>query len=80
VLARQASYGLSHTSSPFCSDYFGNRVSLFAQTGLDCDVMILAIARMTGVHHHTFLSIEVGSHKLFCLDWSGTMILPISAS
>jgi hypothetical protein len=30
VLARQALFCLSHTSSPFCSGQFGNRVLLFA--------------------------------------------------
>jgi hypothetical protein len=35
VLAKQALYHLCHTSSPFCSGYFGDGVSeLFAQAGL----------------------------------------------
>jgi hypothetical protein len=41
VLTRQALYLLSHASSPFCSSYFGDRVSLFAQVGLDSDPPIL---------------------------------------
>jgi hypothetical protein len=34
VLVRQALYGLSHVSSPFCSGYFGDTLLLFAQAGL----------------------------------------------
>jgi hypothetical protein len=41
AFARQALSCLSHTSSPFYSDYFGDRFLLFAQTGLDCDSPIL---------------------------------------
>jgi hypothetical protein len=41
MLANQALYHLSHTSSPFCSDYFGDGVLLFAQTSLDYDPHIL---------------------------------------
>jgi hypothetical protein len=35
ALARQVLYCLSHAFSPFCSGYFGGRVSLFAQDGLN---------------------------------------------
>jgi hypothetical protein len=45
VLARQeALYCLSHTSRPFCSGYFGYRVSLFAQAGLDSNTPILSFS------------------------------------
>jgi hypothetical protein len=37
VLGRQVLCHLSHASSSFCSDYFGDRSSLFAQAGLDHD-------------------------------------------
>jgi hypothetical protein len=37
TLAGQALYLWSHTSRPFCSDYFRARVSLFAQGSLDHD-------------------------------------------
>jgi hypothetical protein len=32
---------LQPPSSPFCPGYFGDRVSPFAHTGLDCDTLIL---------------------------------------
>jgi hypothetical protein len=36
---------------------------------------------MTGMHHHALLlSVEIVSHKLFCLDWPGIVIIPIPAS
>jgi hypothetical protein len=35
MLARQKLYLFSHAASPFWSDYFGDRVSLFAQASLD---------------------------------------------
>jgi hypothetical protein len=37
TLHGQVLYHLNHASSPFCSGYFGDRVSLFAQAGLDLD-------------------------------------------
>jgi hypothetical protein len=42
ALARQVLYHLSQASSPFCYDYFGDRVSLFVQAGLDSDHSILS--------------------------------------
>jgi hypothetical protein len=42
--------------------------------------MLPVLARMTGMRHHTKLSVEMGSHKHFSFDWSGTEILLISAS
>jgi hypothetical protein len=41
MLARQALYHLSHTSSPPFLYYFGYRVSLFAQADLDFNPPIL---------------------------------------
>jgi hypothetical protein len=35
---------------------------------------------MIGVCHHTGLSVEIRSHSLFCLGWSGTTILLIATS
>jgi hypothetical protein len=63
VLARQALYYLSHAPGLFCSVYFENRVPIFAQDSL---VMIpyfilLAIAGMIDVCHHTQPLVEVGS-------------------
>jgi hypothetical protein len=34
IFARQVLYCLSHVSNSFCSGYFGDRISLFAQAGL----------------------------------------------
>jgi hypothetical protein len=61
TLARQVLYFLSHTSNPFCSCYFGGRVSIFAQAGLDCDP-ILHFTGMTDAQDHSWLFyIEMGS-------------------
>jgi hypothetical protein len=37
TLARQMLYYQSHTISPSCSGYFGNKVLLLAKAGLDQD-------------------------------------------
>jgi hypothetical protein len=42
MLAKQELYSLSQASSPFCSGYFGDRVSLIAQSGLDHSLPIYA--------------------------------------
>jgi hypothetical protein len=42
-------YCLSHASNPFCSGYFGDRVSFFAQVDLDC-FMLPAVVGMTDIH------------------------------
>jgi hypothetical protein len=39
---------LSHISSPFCSAYFGDRVSHLAQANLDCDPPILVFPPSLG--------------------------------
>jgi hypothetical protein len=41
ALSRQMLYCLSHISSPFCSDFFGERYLLFVQVGLDHSLPIL---------------------------------------
>jgi hypothetical protein len=41
VVARQALYCLSYAASPFCSGYVGERLSFFAQEGLNHDPPIL---------------------------------------
>jgi hypothetical protein len=40
---QQVLYYLIYASSPFCFGYFGDRISLFAQVGLDCDLPILSL-------------------------------------
>jgi hypothetical protein len=48
--------------------------------------MLPAVAGITGTYHviqlfsSIFFSVEIGSHKLFCLGCSGTVVLWISAS
>jgi hypothetical protein len=54
-------YFLNHTSSPFCSGYFGNRVSLLPRTS---DFRLPAVTGMTGAH-----LVEMGSHEIFA--WAG---------
>jgi hypothetical protein len=70
--AKQVFHFLSHNSSPFCSDYFGDRVSHFAQASLDRGPPILGFLKlleMTGVYHHIQqFSVKIGSYKLY---WSG---------
>jgi hypothetical protein len=75
-LARQVLCLLSHNFCAFCSSYFVDNVSSFAQVNLICDppiFMLSAVAEMTGVYHHTQLfPIEMGSCELFCLGWPET--------
>jgi hypothetical protein len=40
-------FHLSHAPSPFCSGYFGDRVSLFVY----CLFVLPAVSGMTGVYH-----------------------------
>jgi hypothetical protein len=75
---------VNHTSSLFCLDYFGNRVSHFSQASLDSDPSIL------GFPHSwddecvppclVFLCWDGVSVNFFWQGWPGTTILPISAS
>jgi hypothetical protein len=60
ICARQVLYHFGHASSPFCSGYFGDRVSLFAQTNLDLNLPIwhLPHSWMTGTGCHA---------QLFCI-------------
>jgi hypothetical protein len=47
TLARQAFYDLIHSHNLFYSN-FGDRVSLFAQAGLNCDLPILCFPLLLG--------------------------------
>jgi hypothetical protein len=80
--AMQALYHLSHTTSPFCSGYFGDRVSLFAQAhpGLQSHFML---PLSPGCQAYTttprfFLLLRWGSAKFSPREWLGTMVLPWS--
>jgi hypothetical protein len=65
ILAGQVHYNLNHAYDPFSSGYFGDRVSVFAQTSLDI-----------GPPAQIF-SIESGSHTLICLGRFWTVLLLI---
>jgi hypothetical protein len=57
--AKQVFYCLSHTSSPFCSGYFGDGVTeLFALAGLGITVLPISVSqvsRITGMSTNTQL-------------------------
>jgi hypothetical protein len=57
ALSRQALYHLNHDSSPFCSGYFGNRVSLFTQAIRTTVLQFIpsGLSVMTGTYHCTQL-------------------------
>jgi hypothetical protein len=56
-------YYLRHAFNPFCSGYFGDRVSLFAQASQDHDPLpLLGWARVTMPR---FFSTEIESHEFF---------------
>jgi hypothetical protein len=58
VLVKQVLYCLSHTSSPFCSDYFGDGglINYFSGVALSPDPSTLCLpsARITGMSHWLF--------------------------
>jgi hypothetical protein len=77
-------YHLSHTSSPFCSGYFGDRVLCSAQAFLELQ-SYFSFPPWQGWQACTtkpsfFFFIQMESHKHFCLGWPWMAILPISAS
>jgi hypothetical protein len=55
VLTKQALYHLNHTSSPFCSGYFGDGGESLEMAGLalniDFLISVSQVARITGVSH-----------------------------
>jgi hypothetical protein len=83
-LSRQVLYHLSHASSPFFSGYFGDMVSHFSSRPAWTMILLFKLPTVIGTtrvcHYTQLLSIEMGSHKLFCWGWPGTVILPITAS
>jgi hypothetical protein len=62
-LLRQVLYYLNPAFSPFCSDHFGDRVSLFAHVGLDQSsyFRLPTVAGMLDACHHAQPLIENGS-------------------
>jgi hypothetical protein len=81
TLARQ-----NHSTSPFCSDYSGDRVLLFAQASWVHypPILCFTVHQMIGVRCHTQrFSVKMNSHKLFfaCTSlepWSSCLSLPSS--
>jgi hypothetical protein len=64
TLTRQVFYWLSHSSTSLCSDYFGDRVLLFAQAGLVHSSSILCFPPSLGWHAHTTMP------NFFPLRWA----------
>jgi hypothetical protein len=64
ILSRQVPYHLNHAPSPFCFNYFSNRVSLFCQ-GLtlnhDSSTYASYIAEIIDMYHYTCLVVDIGS-------------------
>jgi hypothetical protein len=60
MLAKQVLYSLGHTSSPFCSGYFGDRVSQTVCLGWPQTMILLIsasqIVKITGVNHQCLTS------------------------
>jgi hypothetical protein len=76
MVARQVLYCLNCASSPFCSGSFADRVSLFAQIGLD------HCGWDDSLHDHAsfFLLRWSLENSPFIPGYPGTAILPISTS
>jgi hypothetical protein len=71
-------YHLRHACNPFCTDYFGARILLFAQASLVCDPPILCFSLSVGCQVYTTMptisSIKTGVHRLFFFfffAWTG---------
>jgi hypothetical protein len=76
MLARQALYHLSNSSSPFHFNLF-LRWGLLPRLASHCDppTYTSCVARITDVYHHTCLL--RWSLTNFLLGWPKTMILPL---
>jgi hypothetical protein len=76
-------YHLNHAYSYSAFLKMGSHAFHSGWTGQQSSYFTLsAFTGMVGVHHHahTLFSVEIGSHKVFCPDRPGTVILLISAS
>jgi hypothetical protein len=62
---------LSHVSSPFCSDCFGDRIFLFPYPAWTMVLLSvhLCIAGIIGMYHHVKPLVKMGSYKHFA--WAG---------
>jgi hypothetical protein len=63
MLPKQVLYSLSHTSSPFCSGYFGDGV----QAGLEppYSLSVSQVVRITGMSHQHLLQSAMVNITLF---------------
>jgi hypothetical protein len=80
MLMRQVLYHLSHTSSSFRFDYFGDRVLLFAQGSLEYDPQFYP-SHCGYDDRYVPLCPTTGWDRVlrtFCLGWSQTTGLSIS--
>jgi hypothetical protein len=81
ILVRQTLYCLNHTSSPFFSGYFGDKVSLFAQAGLNHNSPIFKLPTITEWQACTTRpSFFCWDANFFVQGWPRAKILPILAS
>jgi hypothetical protein len=62
---------MRHASSPFCCDYFGDRLSLLKFPCRWADKLVPL--------HASFFPFRWNITNLFCLRWLGTRVLPILA-
>jgi hypothetical protein len=72
----------TNACSPFCSDYFGDRILLLTQAVLDCDPLILSVLPLLEdrcAPPRPDIGWD-GVLQTFCPDWSQMLILLISAS
>jgi hypothetical protein len=77
LTAKQAFYHLSYTSNPFCSGYLEVRSRFFCQ---DWPVQPSSYFVLPAVARITSAPLRLGLANFLCLDWSGTVVLWISAS
>jgi hypothetical protein len=66
--------------SPFNSGYFGDRVLIYAQVGLDDNPPIYVFRSSWGDKYVSPQKFVRWVLKTFCLGWPGTLILLISVS
>jgi hypothetical protein len=86
ALARQGLYHFSHSTNPFCFNYYLNKVPCLYLGNLDHSLPIYTfhIDGITGTHHSAQLFKKLlllrGISQTFCPSWPQTMIFLISAS
>jgi hypothetical protein len=79
-LVRKTLYHLSHTSSPLCSSYFGDRVLLKPAWTV---IPLFLVSHVAWDDKHGPLHPAIGWDEVLrtiCLGWPGTAVILISAS